>query len=186
MWFIVPEHLCWLLSICSFTPGIQEFPENIKNCKVLAIVEASVNPISKWVLCTWDNISTPLICFMFALCSQAWCYNLVRLSLNNTFAVFRLPEGFTQLLSLTQLYLNDAFLEFLPASFGRSGDSHKYRSFVIMTHFTLKYNIDWFPCVKLTKNLSFHFDRLANNKELENINSVLLSLQDYPQGSMGC
>lgn len=27
--------------------GIQEFPENIKNCKVLAIVEASVNPISK-------------------------------------------------------------------------------------------------------------------------------------------
>uniref|UniRef100_A0A3Q1GSD8 Erbin n=1 Tax=Acanthochromis polyacanthus TaxID=80966 RepID=A0A3Q1GSD8_9TELE len=30
-----------------------------------------------------------------------------------------LPEGFTQLLSLTQLYLNDAFLEFLPASFGR-------------------------------------------------------------------
>ncbi|MCJ8742848.1 hypothetical protein PDJAM_G00087200 [Pangasius djambal] len=57
--------------------GIQEFPENIKNCKVLAIVEASVNPISK------------------------------------------LPEGFTQLLSLTQLYLNDAFLEFLPASFGR-------------------------------------------------------------------
>ncbi|CAB1318672.1 unnamed protein product, partial [Coregonus sp. 'balchen'] len=46
----------------------KEFPENIKNCKVLAIVEASVNPISK------------------------------------------LPEGFTQLLSLTQLYLNDAFL----------------------------------------------------------------------------
>lgn len=34
--------------------------------------------------------------------------------------VVRLPEGFTQLLSLTQLYLNDAFLEFLPASFGRS------------------------------------------------------------------
>lgn len=34
--------------------------------------------------------------------------------------VIRLPEGFTQLLSLTQLYLNDAFLEFLPASFGRS------------------------------------------------------------------
>ncbi|NWT33205.1 ERBIN protein, partial [Cardinalis cardinalis] len=27
--------------------GIQEFPENIKNCKVLTVVEASVNPISK-------------------------------------------------------------------------------------------------------------------------------------------
>lgn len=35
------------------------------------------------------------------------------------FVLFRLPEGFTQLLSLTQLYVNDAFLEFLPASFGR-------------------------------------------------------------------
>lgn len=33
--------------------------------------------------------------------------------------MFRLPDGFTQLLNLTQLYVNDAFLEFLPASFGR-------------------------------------------------------------------
>ncbi|KAF7253727.1 Leucine-rich repeat-containing protein 7 [Varanus komodoensis] len=31
----------------------------------------------------------------------------------------KLPDGFTQLLNLTQLYLNDAFLEFLPANFGR-------------------------------------------------------------------
>uniref|UniRef100_A0A2I2ZLV9 Erbin n=1 Tax=Gorilla gorilla gorilla TaxID=9595 RepID=A0A2I2ZLV9_GORGO len=30
-----------------------------------------------------------------------------------------LPDGFSQLLNLTQLYLNDAFLEFLPANFGR-------------------------------------------------------------------
>lgn len=38
-------------NVCAgyFAAGIQEFPENIKNCKVLAIVEASVNPISKWV-----------------------------------------------------------------------------------------------------------------------------------------
>ncbi|PNJ71821.1 LRRC7 isoform 6 [Pongo abelii] len=57
--------------------GVQEFPENIKCCKCLTIIEASVNPISK------------------------------------------LPDGFTQLLNLTQLYLNDAFLEFLPANFGR-------------------------------------------------------------------
>uniref|UniRef100_A0A4W5MJD8 Erbb2 interacting protein n=1 Tax=Hucho hucho TaxID=62062 RepID=A0A4W5MJD8_9TELE len=34
--------------------------------------------------------------------------------------ISKLPEGFTQLLSLSQLYLNDAFLEFLPASFGSS------------------------------------------------------------------
>ncbi|NWQ71742.1 ERBIN protein, partial [Neopipo cinnamomea] len=30
-----------------YLSGIQEFPENIKNCKVLTVVEASVNPISK-------------------------------------------------------------------------------------------------------------------------------------------
>lgn len=36
-----------LMIFCYFSLGIQEFPENIKNCKVLAIVEASVNPISK-------------------------------------------------------------------------------------------------------------------------------------------
>lgn len=38
------------VSVCvslTLALGIQEFPENIKNCKVLAIVEASVNPISK-------------------------------------------------------------------------------------------------------------------------------------------
>lgn len=31
----------------------------------------------------------------------------------------RLPEGFTQLLNLTELYLNDTFLDYLPGSFGR-------------------------------------------------------------------
>lgn len=30
-----------------FIPGIQEFPDNIKCCKCLSIVEASVNPIAK-------------------------------------------------------------------------------------------------------------------------------------------
>lgn len=29
--------------------GIQDFPENIKCCKCLTIIEASVNPVSKWV-----------------------------------------------------------------------------------------------------------------------------------------
>lgn len=39
-----------MLSCSWYLPtGIQEFPENIKNCKVLAVVEASVNPISKYV-----------------------------------------------------------------------------------------------------------------------------------------
>jgi len=31
----------------------------------------------------------------------------------------KLPEGFTQLLSLEELYLNDTCLDFLPANFGR-------------------------------------------------------------------
>ncbi|GCB77645.1 hypothetical protein scyTo_0015695 [Scyliorhinus torazame] len=34
--------------------------------------------------------------------------------------ISKLPDGFTQLLNLMQLYLNDAFLEFLPANFGRA------------------------------------------------------------------
>uniref|UniRef100_A0A7N8YCG0 Leucine-rich repeat-containing protein 7 n=1 Tax=Mastacembelus armatus TaxID=205130 RepID=A0A7N8YCG0_9TELE len=34
--------------------------------------------------------------------------------------ITKLPDGFTQLLNLTQLFLNDAFLEYLPANFGRS------------------------------------------------------------------
>uniref|UniRef100_A0A8V0YHL8 Erbb2 interacting protein n=1 Tax=Gallus gallus TaxID=9031 RepID=A0A8V0YHL8_CHICK len=34
--------------------------------------------------------------------------------------ISKLPDGFSQLLNLTQLYLNDAFLEFLPANFGRT------------------------------------------------------------------
>uniref|UniRef100_A0A3B3VJW9 Leucine-rich repeat-containing protein 7 n=1 Tax=Poecilia latipinna TaxID=48699 RepID=A0A3B3VJW9_9TELE len=33
--------------------------------------------------------------------------------------ITKLPDGFTQLLNLTQLFLNDAFLEYLPANFGR-------------------------------------------------------------------
>uniref|UniRef100_A0A3P8RG83 PDZ domain-containing protein n=1 Tax=Astatotilapia calliptera TaxID=8154 RepID=A0A3P8RG83_ASTCA len=32
--------------------------------------------------------------------------------------ITKLPDGFTQLLNLTQLFLNDAFLEYLPANFG--------------------------------------------------------------------
>jgi hypothetical protein len=32
-----------------------------------------------------------------------------------------LPDGFTQLLNLTQLYLNDTFLDYLPGNFGRYG-----------------------------------------------------------------
>lgn len=41
------------------------------------------------------------------------------LHLPTTTTTSRLPDGFTQLLNLTQLFLNDAFLEYLPANFGR-------------------------------------------------------------------
>ena len=56
---------------------LTDFPEAIKQCKQLSVLEASVNPLQ------------------------------------------RIPEGCTQLVSLTQLYLNDVFLEYLPANFGR-------------------------------------------------------------------
>lgn len=31
----------------------------------------------------------------------------------------RLPDALTQLINLQELYLNDAFLEYLPANFGK-------------------------------------------------------------------
>uniref|UniRef100_A0A8C7KK25 Leucine-rich repeat-containing protein 7 n=1 Tax=Oncorhynchus kisutch TaxID=8019 RepID=A0A8C7KK25_ONCKI len=43
------------------------------------------------------------------------CLSVVEASVN---PIAKLPEGFTQLLNLTQLFLNDAFLEYLPANFG--------------------------------------------------------------------
>uniref|UniRef100_A0A8C7RY24 Leucine-rich repeat-containing protein 7 n=1 Tax=Oncorhynchus mykiss TaxID=8022 RepID=A0A8C7RY24_ONCMY len=45
------------------------------------------------------------------------CLSVVEASVN---PIAKLPEGFTQLLNLTQLFLNDAFLEYLPANFGSS------------------------------------------------------------------
>ncbi|KAA0712898.1 Leucine-rich repeat-containing protein 7 [Triplophysa tibetana] len=45
------------------------------------------------------------------------CLSVVEASVN---PIAKLPDGFTQLLNLTQLFLNDAFLEYLPANFGRS------------------------------------------------------------------
>uniref|UniRef100_A0A3B3QC61 Leucine rich repeat containing 7 n=1 Tax=Paramormyrops kingsleyae TaxID=1676925 RepID=A0A3B3QC61_9TELE len=44
------------------------------------------------------------------------CLTVVEASVN---PITKLPDGFTQLLNLTQLFLNDAFLEYLPANFGR-------------------------------------------------------------------
>ena len=35
------------------------------------------------------------------------------------FFLHRVPGGFTQLLNLTHVYLNDAFLDRLPSNFGR-------------------------------------------------------------------
>ena len=48
----------------------------------------------------------------------AWITALIEW-LDTLYHLFRLPEGFTQLLSLSELYLNDTFLDYLPGSFGR-------------------------------------------------------------------
>ena len=45
-------------------------------------------------------------------------YNYLKFQLL-LFRHFQIPEGCTQLVSITELYLNDTFLEFLPANFGR-------------------------------------------------------------------
>lgn len=46
----VKQVFCVCMTTLSiFFSGIQDFPENIKCCKCLTIIEASVNPVSKWV-----------------------------------------------------------------------------------------------------------------------------------------
>ncbi|NXG49784.1 LRRC7 protein, partial [Psilopogon haemacephalus] len=51
---LVLQTLLWWSSMCPacaigdlLAGGIQDFPENIKCCKCLTIIEASVNPVSK-------------------------------------------------------------------------------------------------------------------------------------------
>ncbi|KAG8456551.1 hypothetical protein GDO86_002363 [Hymenochirus boettgeri] len=80
--------------------GIQEFPENIKNCKVLTIVEASVNPISKLP----DGFSQLL--------------NLTQLYLNDAFLDF-LPANFGRLTKLQILELRENQLKMLPKTMNR-------------------------------------------------------------------
>ncbi|OTF74250.1 LAP1-like protein, partial [Euroglyphus maynei] len=57
---------------------ILQLPDSIRQCKLLMIVEASINPLGP-----------------------------------------RLPDSLTQLINLRELFLNDTFLEFLPANFGK-------------------------------------------------------------------
>ena len=74
--------------------GIQEIPESIKICKSLKSVDVSVNPLGQ---------------------SERNCDQYFMIVVKTG----RLPDGFTQLINLNELYLNDTFLEYLPANFGR-------------------------------------------------------------------
>ncbi len=62
LFFVCAEHIGMIVYDCTFIlytrtlyqhvktvfiSGIQEFPDNIKCCKCLSVVEASVNPIAK-------------------------------------------------------------------------------------------------------------------------------------------
>ncbi|GAB1288274.1 Leucine-rich repeat-containing protein 7 [Apodemus speciosus] len=86
---------------------IEELPKQLFNCQALRKLSIPDNDLS----------SLPT--------SIASLVNLKELDISkNGVQEFpeniKLPDGFTQLLNLTQLYLNDAFLEFLPANFGRT------------------------------------------------------------------
>lgn len=49
----------------NLSPGIQEFPDSIKNCKGLTIVEASVNRMPKWA-------NLPLTFFLWSMRGKIW------------------------------------------------------------------------------------------------------------------
>ncbi|GAB5575172.1 leucine-rich repeat-containing protein 7 isoform X5 [Prionailurus iriomotensis] len=88
---------------------IEELPKQLFNCQALRKLSIPDNDLS--------NLPTTI----------ASLVNLKELDISKNgvqefpenIKCCKLPDGFTQLLNLTQLYLNDAFLEFLPANFGR-------------------------------------------------------------------
>jgi len=47
---LTPRQMLSLLTPVYFTTGIIDLPENIKNCKNLEEIDASVNPIGKYVI----------------------------------------------------------------------------------------------------------------------------------------
>uniref|UniRef100_A0A663M0R2 Leucine rich repeat containing 7 n=1 Tax=Athene cunicularia TaxID=194338 RepID=A0A663M0R2_ATHCN len=83
---------------------IEELPKQLFNCQALRKLSIPDNDLS--------SLPTTI----------ASLVNLKELDIKSHLSLSKytlLPDGFTQLLNLTQLYLNDAFLEFLPANFGR-------------------------------------------------------------------
>uniref|UniRef100_A0A3Q0RLQ0 Leucine rich repeat containing 7 n=1 Tax=Amphilophus citrinellus TaxID=61819 RepID=A0A3Q0RLQ0_AMPCI len=78
---------------------IEELPKQLFNCQALKKLSMPDNDLS--------NLPTTI----------ASLVNLKELDISKN--GIQLPDGFTQLLNLTQLFLNDAFLEYLPANFGR-------------------------------------------------------------------
>ena len=74
-----------------------DLPDTIKQCKHLAVIQVKLSVSS-----THPSSHT------LSLPRQA--------SVN---PLQKIPEGCTQLISLTELYLNDCLLEYIPANFGR-------------------------------------------------------------------
>lgn len=88
------------LSLCD--NDIQTIPTAISTLTLLEVLNLSKNGVLDFP----DNIRS---------CK---CLRSIDVSVN---PLGKLPDGFTQLVNLQELYLNDTFLEFLPANFGRYG-----------------------------------------------------------------
>ena len=76
--------------------------------KSLEHFDLSVNPLGRLVLDKFLFILFSCLLYTFLLFNQI---SIIDSS--------RLPDGFTMLLNLTNVYLNDTFLDFLPANIGR-------------------------------------------------------------------
>ena len=54
--------------------------------------------------------------------------------------ICRLPDGFTMLFNLTHVYLNDTFLDFLPANIGRYVLKYIFTSHYVSFYFVIFQN----------------------------------------------
>ncbi|KRT85992.1 hypothetical protein AMK59_1546 [Oryctes borbonicus] len=104
---------------------IIELPRTLFQCEELRYLDVSDNEIhtiptliSKLINLQTLNISRNLLKYTDIPNSIHRCQKLTVLDLSSNI-LDKVPEGLSSLINLQELYLNDTYIEFLPASFGR-------------------------------------------------------------------
>uniref|UniRef100_A0A8C4X1Y3 Disease resistance R13L4/SHOC-2-like LRR domain-containing protein n=1 Tax=Eptatretus burgeri TaxID=7764 RepID=A0A8C4X1Y3_EPTBU len=137
---------------------LEELPKALFNCLALRRLTVSDNDISILPLSVsnLDNLCELDVSKngIQEIPENIKCCKQLRTLDASVNPIIKLPEGLTQLTNLTELYMNDAFLEILPANFGRSMGaltelerldigSNEFREWVTLRDFSL---IKWYNC----------------------------------------